>query len=253
VPPPPALGSRESVAVPFVGIGARGISVGSDSMRPNLWRGDVIAGYEWAGPLDESLRGRAILFDRPRATATQSISRVIGLPGERIQLRGGQVHIDGRGVPRERIEDALVAGRDGGPESSYPQYVETLPSGRRYRIVQILPSAPLNDTAEFIVPADHVFVLSDNRDNAIDSRLPDLMGPVPVASIRGVVTGVVVSYDPDVSVLQRGAIALFLAAPPSWYPPRTVEQWRIAQEWRDSAPLAGSLRFERSQLLLDQF
>jgi len=214
---------------------------------------DLIAGYEWAGRADESLRGRVILFVWPRPSRGDWISRVIALPGERIRLDNGNVHIDGRALLRERLDDLELPGMGGRPAGAYRQYVEVLPNGNRYRVVLATTGGPLSNMFETVVPADHVFVLSDNRDNAIDSRLLAMMGPVPIANIRGVVTEITLSFDPDVSFVQRAAIGLFVAAPPSWYPPRTAEQWREAEEWRAGAPMAGALRLERSQLRLDRF
>jgi len=129
-------------------------------------------------------RGDVAVFKLPRDNKTDYIKRIIGLPGDRIQVKGGILHINDEPVKREQTEDYTTTDQFG-RQIRVAQYVETLPNGHRHRIIEESDSAPLDNTPVFTVPPDHYFAMGDNRDNSLDSRVGSMVGFVPVENLVG--------------------------------------------------------------------
>jgi len=185
-------------------------NIPSAAMQPTLLVGDMVYvskfpyGYSrFALPIDTPglagrvfghmpERGDIVVFKLPKDNSTDFIKRVVGLPDERIHVRGGILHINGQPVKRERIED--FERRDSfGNTTRLAQYIETLPNGRQHRIVEFSDRAAMDDTQVYQVPKDHFFVMGDNRDNSQDSRYLAEVGYVPMENLIG-----------RADVLQRG-------------------------------------------------
>jgi len=142
---------------------------------------------------NEPERGDVIVFKLPSDTSESYIKRLIGLPGDRIQMIGGILHINGEPVTRERIEDAVWHDKVGSVHRS-PRYIETLPNGRQHIILEDRrDSGPLDETREFVVPPGHYFMMGDNRDNSADSRAT--VGFVPRENLVGRADVIFLSTD----------------------------------------------------------
>ncbi len=170
-----------------------GYSRHSFFLSPPLFRGRVLA--------SRPERGDIVVFKLPRDNRTDYIKRLIGLPGDRIQMIGGQLYINGSPVRRERVKDFLVRvspynrcpaymqehDSAGVAWCRYPQYRETLPNGVSYMTLDLDPQGPADDTRVFTVPEGHYFMMGDNRDNSADSRRPRSIGVgyVPFENLVG--------------------------------------------------------------------
>lgn len=178
-------------------------NIPSESMLPTLLVGDYLFVSKYAygysrhslplsppigdGRIFESQpeRGDVVVFKLPRDDETDYIKRIIGLPGDRIQMRNGVLHINGEPVQRERVEDFVY--RDG-PRGVYriPRYRETLPNGVQYYTLDMVEGGDTDDTPVFQVPPGHYFAMGDNRDNSVDSRVPSGgVGYVPAENLVG--------------------------------------------------------------------
>lgn len=124
-------------------------------------------------------RGDVVVFNNPRDGGKDYIKRVIGLPGDRIQVRAGRLYINGAMIERRPVSDAPA--RPGSPT----EYVEVLPGGLTHRIWEFSDSGPLDNTSEFNVPEGHLFMMGDNRDNSSDSRVPSSVGYIPLENVIG--------------------------------------------------------------------
>jgi signal peptidase I len=133
----------------------------------------------------EPERGDVIVFKVPSDNRTDYIKRIIGLPGDHIQVTHRVLYINGKPVERKQIEDYTDRDPRGGIRI-YNQYIETLPNGREHRILEY-PGAesPADNTGEYVVPEHHYFMMGDNRDNSQDSRFLSVVGYVPAENLVG--------------------------------------------------------------------
>lgn len=203
-----AVGIRTVAFEPF--------NIPSGSMIPTLLVGDYLFvskyayGYSRASlPFSPSLfsgrifgslpaRGDVAVFKLPRDGVTDYIKRIVGLPGDRIQVRNGLLFVNGQPVRREPAGPYVVEGD--GPRITVKRYRETLPASpgaqpRTHDILEASDDGPFDNTAEFLVPPGHVFAMGDNRDNSLDSRATGAVGFVPVENLVGRAEFLFFSWD----------------------------------------------------------
>ncbi|WP_082467244.1 signal peptidase I [Sphingomonas sp. Leaf25] len=178
----------------------------------------------WHGRLWGSLPTRGdVVIVKPPGSNTDLIKRVIGLPGDRIEVAGGVVYINDIAIPRKAMGDAMIpvdantrcdaaqypgalVRTDKGEFCRLPLYRETLSNGRQYDTIDLGYSRGDNYPAK-VIPANHVFLMGDNRDNSADSRFPEsesgLGGPVPWENIGGRAEFLTFSLDGSTSLDPR--------------------------------------------------
>jgi len=178
-------------------------NIPSGALKPTLLIGDYIFvskysyGYNrysfpFSPPLaliserifaSEPERGDLVVFRLPKDPSTDYVKRVVGLPGERIQMINGLLHINGTPVKRERIEDFIDT--EDGRQVRIRQWRETLPNGVSHSTLDLMDDGFYDNTKEYRVPAGHYFMLGDNRDNSADSRVESQVGYVPAENLIG--------------------------------------------------------------------
>jgi signal peptidase I len=197
----------------FRSFGYQLFNMPSGSMKPTLLVGDYIVaakyayGYSryslpWSPQLFDGRifgaqprYGDVIVFRLPRDPATDYVKRVVGLPGDQIQMIDGVLNINGVAVKQEQIED-FVETDASGRATRVKQWRETLPNGVSYATLDLYPESFWDNTRVFAVPAAHYFVLGDNRDNSQDSRTSQV-GYVPFENLVGQVDRIIFSIDHD--------------------------------------------------------
>ncbi len=170
-----------------------------------------IEGRFWAGGPE---RGDVAVFRLPRDPRTDYIKRVIGLPGDKIQMKNGLLHINGEAVKRQPVEDYTGANAFG-RTASVRQYRETLPNGVSYMTLDLTENGEKDTTDVYEVPPGHYFMMGDNRDNSTDSRFLNFVGFVPAENLVGRAEIIFFSVDADSRVWEI------------WKWPKTLRPGRI--------------------------
>ncbi|MEW5421879.1 signal peptidase I [Amorphus sp. 3PC139-8] len=129
-------------------------------------------------------RGDVAVFKLPADNSTDFIKRVIGLPGDKIQVTDGTVYINGEPVQRRKIGD-FVDTDENGKTIRIPRYIETLPNGVSYEVLDADEHGFWDNTRVYEVPPGHYFMMGDNRDNSADSRVLNYVGYVPFENFVG--------------------------------------------------------------------
>jgi signal peptidase I len=226
VPAAPATGGWRSQLLQLAGIVlavflaksalADDFYVPSGSMEPTLLIGDALLatkfpyGYGTSSlPMQISLpetgrvfggtpkRGDVVVFRWPGDRSQAWVKRVIGLPGDRIQMRQGRLFINGQAAALKPDGIGESENDNGGGEQAY-RYIETLPGGVAHAIFKMRDNGQLDNTPEVLVPPDRLFVMGDNRDNSADSRVPLREGGVgllPMDDLVGRADAVIGSWD----------------------------------------------------------
>ncbi len=181
----------------FVSKFAYGYTHYSLPFSPKLFQGRIFG----APPA----RGDVVVFRLPKDDSVDYIKRVVGLPGDRIQMRDGQLYINETAVARERMPDFVgddPCGSTG--EARARRWRENLPNGASYETLDCIDHGYLDNTPVLTVPAGHFFMLGDNRDNSVDSRMQS-MGTIPLENIIGQAGLIFFSRSPD-GLMRTGRI-----------------------------------------------
>jgi len=196
-------------------------TIPSASMEPTLLEGDYIIvskfsyGYSRHSiPFSPSIfhgrimdraphRGDIVVFKLPRDGHTDYIKRLIGLPGDRIQVKGGQVFINDVAVPRKELPPVTIDG-DYGFSRTVERFLETLPDGKVITTYDFGPDGDVDNTGVYVVPEGHYFFMGDNRDNSLDSRVPSEVGVgyVPAENLVGKAQIILFSWDKGASLFK---------------------------------------------------
>jgi signal peptidase I len=177
----------------FVAKYSYGYSRYSFPFGPNLFSGRI-----WSA---EPERGDVVVFKLPRDNETDYIKRVIGLPGDEIQMIHGVLHINGQAVKKEETED-FVLHDPSGRERHLARFLETLPNGVTYPVLDLVKEGIGDNTEVYKVPENHFFMMGDNRDNSTDSRFLSEVGFVPFDNLLGKAKIIFFSIDEDASFWQ---------------------------------------------------
>lgn len=206
-------------------------NIPSESMLPRLENGDYLLAAKWpygyssyslpfSAPLlpkrifaSQPERGDIAIFKAPPGNDVDYIKRVIGLPGDTVQMIDGVLHLNGTAVPKVKVEDFVipvspntdcispefvVTETDGSQTCHYPQFRETLPNGKSYNVLD-LGQRDADNTVPVVVPEGQLFMMGDNRDNSMDSRFPAMegggIGLVPQENLVGRATIMMWSTD----------------------------------------------------------
>jgi signal peptidase I len=159
---------------------------------------NLFSGRVWAKEPD---RGDVVVFKLPRDNETDYIKRVIGLPGDEIQMIHGVLHIKGKAVEKVKVDDYVVT-EPNGRERHMARYKETLPNGVSYPVLDLVQDGPGDNTEVYKVPEGHFFMMGDNRDNSTDSRFLSEVGFVPFENLVGKAQIIFFSIDDDSSFWQ---------------------------------------------------
>lgn len=177
-------------------------NIPSSSMVPTLLVGDYLfvskysygyskysfpfgmGGFEGRIAAKTPNRGDIIVFKLPTNTSIDYIKRVVGMPGDSLQMINGRLYINDDMIPRETV-GMVEYTKEGGIKGHVTEYIETLPGGTKHRIYEETDTGPLDNTEKFYVPEGHYFMMGDNRDNSRDSRVQDLVGYVPFENMEG--------------------------------------------------------------------
>jgi signal peptidase I len=163
----------------FVSIYSYGYSHYSIALSLPLFSGRIFG--------SEPARGDILVFRQPKDVSVDFIKRVVGLPGDRIQMRDGLLYINGEAVRRERAGDFIGENPCGAPEemARVKRWKETLPNGVVYYTLDLVDNSFYDNTPAYLVPPNHYFLMGDNRDNTTDSRVLSQVGYVPIDNIVG--------------------------------------------------------------------
>lgn len=166
-------------------------NVPSLSMTPTLEIGETfiinrdVADYDY---------GDIIVFKLPSDPSIDYVKRLVGKPGDKIQYKDGVLYINEKAVPRHSLGKTRQGGMVGLKTVS-EMYQQILPNGAKFEILEFADIYPLDNTPAYTVPEGHVFVLGDNRDNSMDSRVMNMVGFVPIKNIRGKAQFIWWTYD----------------------------------------------------------
>lgn len=191
-----------AIAFTFRSFAFEPFNIPSGSMLPTLLIGDFLFvskssyGYSrfslpWSLPVipdrilfTEPKRGDVAVFRYPANTKIDYIKRIVGLPGDRIQMKAGRLYINGTIVPRTP-DGTYVEKDEHNRVTRMQRYIEELPGGVKHYILEHSDNHVHDNTPEYVVPEGHYFAMGDNRDNSLDSRAQKRVGFIPRQNMVG--------------------------------------------------------------------